>query len=266
MENFGTVQVGNTTSGWAAPVATAVGVGGDIFSTMLGIEASNKMAKQNREWQLQQWRMENEYNSPAQQMQRLKAAGLNPNLLYGQISPGNASPVRMNDPYNSKVVAESLSKLNFQGAALQVAKSAQELKALKLANREKQTEIEGKSISNTLQSWLRDAYANYASRSVYLHRGEDLEYYDKENNVYHGAPGSIPFFDRLMSEIGILQARTRDYNTKQELNELKKTTQDLINQWRSTDIEWQPWMRGIEALSTILNSIFGGVRAVYKPH
>lgn len=264
MENFGTVQVSNSASGWAAPVATAVGVGGDIFSTMLGIEASNKMAKQNREWQLQQWHLENEYNSPAQQMQRMKAAGLNPNLIYGNISPGNASPVRMNDPYNSKVVVDSLSRLNFREAALQVAKSAQELRAMKLANREKLTEIEGKSISNTLQSWLRDAYANYASRSVYLHKGEDLEYYDDKNRLYSGDPGSVPFFDRLMSEIGLLQVRTRDYNTRQELNELKKTTQDLINQWRSTDIEWQPWMRGIEALSTILNSIFGGVRAFKK--
>lgn len=31
----------------------------------------------------QNWEMENLYNSPAQQMQRLKDAGLNPNLVYG---------------------------------------------------------------------------------------------------------------------------------------------------------------------------------------
>lgn len=37
------------------------------------------------------WRMQNAYNSPQQQMERLKAAGLNPNLVYGAQAPGNQS-------------------------------------------------------------------------------------------------------------------------------------------------------------------------------
>lgn len=37
------------------------------------------------------WNKQNEYNSPSAQMSRLKAAGLNPNLMYGQGSTGNAS-------------------------------------------------------------------------------------------------------------------------------------------------------------------------------
>lgn len=35
------------------------------------------------------WHMQNAYNSPQQQMERLKAAGLNPNLVYGATAPGN---------------------------------------------------------------------------------------------------------------------------------------------------------------------------------
>lgn len=38
-----------------------------------------------------QWMRENDYNSPSAQMQRFKEAGLNPNLIYGQGSNGNAS-------------------------------------------------------------------------------------------------------------------------------------------------------------------------------
>lgn len=46
----------------------------------------------NRDWDRQ-----NEYNSPKNQMARFKEAGLNPNLIYGQGTPGNASatPVSM---------------------------------------------------------------------------------------------------------------------------------------------------------------------------
>lgn len=40
---------------------------------------------------LEQWNRQNAYNSPGQQMLRFKAAGLNPNLIYGQGSAGNAN-------------------------------------------------------------------------------------------------------------------------------------------------------------------------------
>lgn len=37
------------------------------------------------------WHMQNQYNSPQAQMQRLSEAGLNPNLVYGASAPGNSS-------------------------------------------------------------------------------------------------------------------------------------------------------------------------------
>ena len=36
------------------------------------------------------WQMQQEYNSPENQVARLKAAGINPNLAMGQISTGSA--------------------------------------------------------------------------------------------------------------------------------------------------------------------------------
>lgn len=40
---------------------------------------------------IQMWNMQNLYNSPEEQMKRFGAAGLNPHLIYGQGSAGNAS-------------------------------------------------------------------------------------------------------------------------------------------------------------------------------
>lgn len=40
------------------------------------------------------WNMQNEYNSPTSQMARLKAAGLNPHLVYGSGATTTAPPVR----------------------------------------------------------------------------------------------------------------------------------------------------------------------------
>lgn len=42
-----------------------------------------QMMTRQRDWALADYAMQNEYNSPAAQMARLKEAGLNPNLVYG---------------------------------------------------------------------------------------------------------------------------------------------------------------------------------------
>lgn len=53
------------------------------------------VANQELEWKrnLEMWNMANTYNSPKAQMQRYQDAGLNPNLIYGQGSSGNAGTV-----------------------------------------------------------------------------------------------------------------------------------------------------------------------------
>lgn len=54
--------------------------------------SSNMYKRQYRD-SLDFWDKQNEYNSPANQMARFKAAGLNPNLIYGQGNAGNAAPI-----------------------------------------------------------------------------------------------------------------------------------------------------------------------------
>lgn len=60
-------------------------------------EANKRVALQqwNREaaWNLKHWHRQNEYNLPIHQMQRMKDAGLNPHLMYGKGTPGNAAPM-----------------------------------------------------------------------------------------------------------------------------------------------------------------------------
>lgn len=49
------------------------------------------LAKYQNEQNVKMWNMQNAYNTPAMQMQRMQEAGLNPNLMYGQGTTGNAS-------------------------------------------------------------------------------------------------------------------------------------------------------------------------------
>lgn len=50
------------------------------------------LAKQQNQWNIDQWNRENAYNTPAAQMARYKDAGLNPDLMYGQQNLSAASP------------------------------------------------------------------------------------------------------------------------------------------------------------------------------
>lgn len=50
-----------------------------------------QQAKLQRDWSQRMWNLNNLYNTPSSQMQRLREAGLNPNLAYGDLSSSAAS-------------------------------------------------------------------------------------------------------------------------------------------------------------------------------
>ena len=74
----------------------------NMFSSLANNSFNAAEAAKNRRWQEQMydkqytdnvnlWQMQQEYNSPENQVARLKAAGINPNLAMSQISTGSAS-------------------------------------------------------------------------------------------------------------------------------------------------------------------------------
>lgn len=81
------------------PVVDAIisGLGG-LAGNILGAysqkqtnDANLQIARETNEANYNLWRENNLYNTPAAQMARYRAAGLNPNMVYGQISSGNSS-------------------------------------------------------------------------------------------------------------------------------------------------------------------------------
>lgn len=64
--------------------STLSGVGGNIAGTIAGGLFGQSLADR-------QWNKQNAYNTPLKQMERLKLAGLNPNLVYGNGSVANTA-------------------------------------------------------------------------------------------------------------------------------------------------------------------------------
>lgn len=70
--------------------SSLVSTGSGLFGGLFNIGAGRRQ----RKWQKKFWAMQNEYNHPKNQMARLKEAGLNPALMYGNsASPGIAGDV-----------------------------------------------------------------------------------------------------------------------------------------------------------------------------
>lgn len=87
---------------WAGLGIATLNQGGNIISTSMSNNANEDMQRRQNAWNLEQWHRNNAYNHPAAQMQRLKAAGLNPDLMYGQNASGamgtSSAPAQGSNP------------------------------------------------------------------------------------------------------------------------------------------------------------------------
>lgn len=91
-------MLGAFIAGGASLLGSALGFGSQKKTNDKNME----LAKYQNTWQAQEnekayqrnfqmWNLQNEYNSPTQQMARLRTAGLNPNLVYGNGVTGNSA-------------------------------------------------------------------------------------------------------------------------------------------------------------------------------
>lgn len=89
----------------SAAAAAAAGAA-SVLGSIIGNVGASKRQKRADKANIKFWQMQNAYNDPAQQMSRLKKAGLNPNLVYGQsvsgatgqagaVAPSKAAPYSM---------------------------------------------------------------------------------------------------------------------------------------------------------------------------
>lgn len=117
---------GFATGGSGGIIGAIIGTGAQLYDSYQNRKTSKEntdktIAAQKAEAELayqrsmQMWNLQNEYNSPAAQMARFGAAGLNPHLIYGQGSAGNASSMPQYQPPNLQYRYEAPT----YGAALQ---------------------------------------------------------------------------------------------------------------------------------------------------
>lgn len=140
-----------------------VGLGTDILSTGANamMNAANnrqqrafarEMYRVQRTDSLADWNMQNFYNSPAQQMARLKSAGLNPNLVYGNGAVATSPSMPRSSSASTPGTAPSrVDSPNFMGVYdLQMKKADMDVKQEAVLNMQKDRQKKDAEILETL--------------------------------------------------------------------------------------------------------------------
>lgn len=76
-------------------------IGSNLVSTGINLAMYEKQKRDAIDF----WKMQNTYNTPTAQMERYKAAGLNPNLIYGKAGDNSASTIERPTGFNTNYVA-----------------------------------------------------------------------------------------------------------------------------------------------------------------
>lgn len=165
-------------------IPAAIAGGAALLGTGINAMAQGKMNKKTREWNekmyaqqrtdaLSDWQMQNAYNSPEQQMQRLKDAGLNPNLVYGNGAEAmSAQQPRQSQPgsWNPQIPDYSSAGQALGNSLMQYVDMKQKTAVtdnLKAQNVQLMEQIRSQKMDNAAKAmtYLQEAYAKNATNA-----------------------------------------------------------------------------------------------------
>lgn len=191
------------------------------------------LARTQNQWNIEQWQRENDYNSPTAQMSRFRAAGLNPNLAYGQMSNGASSPTLTSGAASSPTDMSAIgNKRNF-GQAMQESLNLEmqkaQIEAIK-AGTEK-TKEDTKNVTASTEALTIDNLYRAIKHQQDIKIGDmNLRIGDStlklnDNQLAQGVK-TLEIMDKTLEEYGYI---FRDYNAKYNLliaqtNEQKRDT------------------------------------------
>lgn len=90
--SIGSALGGSVLSGIGSAITGGLNLLGNKINYKQAYKYQQKLMDYQNQLNIENWNMQNEYNSPSAQMQRYSEAGLNPNLIYGQSNSSSALP------------------------------------------------------------------------------------------------------------------------------------------------------------------------------
>lgn len=183
------------------------------------------------------WNMQNAYNSPLQQMQRLREAGLNPNLIYGKGADNTAGMIRGATAQPSSKPAPKLDTSNMgfdfvdlkmksaqtdnlyqQNALLKAEQSLKAAQTLNELTKEKKTSFDLSYAMEAKESMLRNLTLQNDSILAGTERTKNQTFIDWLENdrkaLANTANVAKTWQDIAYSKQQVLESKARTLNTK----------------------------------------------------
>jgi hypothetical protein len=153
----------------AALVGNALNVGSQLLTNRQQKRTNLEMYDRQRADALADWNRQNMYNSPDAQMKRFKDAGLNPHLIYGQMT--TAQPIKTPDAKAPNYVAPQVDP---EGLNVLGKQYALETQRLQLENMQKQGElIKAQTIKTNSETDWKNVNTSFA-RDTFIDRKEAI--------------------------------------------------------------------------------------------
>lgn len=205
---------------WISAAASAVGgalglVGqssansSNIKQQKLANEGNLELAKYQYDTNLEQWHRENEYNTPAAQLQRYIDAGLNPNLIYGNSNTSVSSP-----QYSAPTLGAYTGQKSSLGAGISSFADSAQIANLFATNENLKTQNDALR-QNIITEGLRQSKlaVDTAQSEFDLGLAETLQ-----ETTLEAAQANV---DKVKAEINNTKANTRFTLSNTELNKLR---------------------------------------------
>ena len=138
-------------------------------------EHNLELAKLQNQWNIAQWNNENAYNSPAAQMQRMKAAGLNPDMMYGGGVSGNLSASSPSMTSGAPATPMDWSALGSKKTVGDVALESAQIANINAQTEKVKSETEGQNIANEFASLEKELGLQLTQSVIDKNRQELVE-------------------------------------------------------------------------------------------
>lgn len=217
------------------------GAFGDVLSTGISVEATRQQNQLNREWSseealkarnhatseriaaqnwnLDMWNLQNEYNDPAAQMERMKNAGINPAAAAQAIAGkgSQAGSVQGSSP-GSSPMASSPAQFDIGAALRQGVQTFWQ-------NRKMAAETEGIGIDNAYKPQLAEGQINKLSAEVQKHFA-DIEGVKATTENVRELTKQIQVL--TPAQLSLLTAQTQDMISSSKLKQAQTKTEEKM--------------------------------------
>lgn len=227
-----------------------------------------ELAKMQNAWNIEQWNRENAYNSPAAQMERMRQAGLNPDMMYGGGVSGNlaasspsmtsgapSSPMDFTALGSKRTVGDAiLQGLQIEQARANISKTEGEAKQLGMDNDVRKQMIDKGLILEEMQyDVLKEEW------NKLYQQGRQLDYSNSIDELKHS------FTQTYKDKIVENWLQKLETSTKLSANELKEDIETLALRIAGVNAENARLDRMSKFTTDEMRLVFDIIRTLLKP-